>query len=100
MTAARETVDFATAVDDFLTYLRDVRQLSPHTVAGYARDLAGLGDALGGQGIYRPEKVQEAHIRHWVGGLHRRGLSGGTIQRALSAARSLFNYHQSDFRSS
>jgi integrase/recombinase XerC len=92
MTATREAVDFATAVDDFLTYLREVRQLSPHTVDGYARDLAGLGDALGGQGIYRPEKVQEAHIRHWVGGLHRRGLAGGSIQRALSAARSLFNY--------
>ena len=31
--------------------------------------------------------VAEADIRGWVSQLHRRGLSGGSIQRSLSAAR-------------
>lgn len=88
----REEVDLATAVDDFLTYLRDVRQLSPHTRSAYARDLTALSDTLAQQGVYRPERVDEGHIRHWVGSLHRRGLAGNSIQRALSAARSLFNF--------
>lgn len=88
----REELDLATAVDDFLTYLREVRQLSRHTLDGYARDLAGLGDALAQQGVYRPEGIDEAHIRAWVAAMHRRGLAGNSIQRALSAARSLFVY--------
>ncbi|MGD8394488.1 MAG: tyrosine-type recombinase/integrase [Candidatus Eiseniibacteriota bacterium] len=34
-------------VDEFLTYLSDQRRFSPHTVASYARDLAGFIDQTG-----------------------------------------------------
>lgn len=83
---------FAASAAAFLDYCRDVRRLSPHTLSNYRRDLDSLENALSRQQIYRAEQVQEAHIRHWVSGLHRRGLSGSSIQRGLSAARSLFNY--------
>ena len=80
------------SVSAFLDYCRDVRQLSPHTLSSYRRDLDSFELALSKQQIYRAEQVQEAHIRDWVSGLHRRGLSGSSIQRGLSATRSLFNY--------
>jgi len=83
---------FAASSAAFLAYCRDVRQLSPHTLSNYRRDLDSLETALSRQQIYRAEQVQEAHVRHWVSGLHRRGLSGSSIQRGLSAVRSLFNY--------
>ncbi|TCO77219.1 tyrosine recombinase XerC [Chromatocurvus halotolerans] len=83
---------FAASVAAFLDYCRDVRQLSPHTLSNYRRDLDSFETALSRQQIYRAEQVQEAHVRHWVSGLHRRGLSGSSIQRGLSAARSLFHY--------
>lgn len=83
---------FAASAAAFLDYCRDVRRLSPHTLSNYRRDLDSLDSALSRQQIYRAEQVQEAHVRHWVSGLHRRGLSGSSIQRGLSAARSLFNY--------
>ena len=69
-----------------------MRRLSPHTLSNYRRDLTSFDSALSRQQIYRAEQVQESHVRYWVSGLHRRGLAGSSIQRGLSAARSLFKY--------
>lgn len=76
----------------FIAYIRDVRQLSPHTVSNYQRDLSTLQrfcDTTGKQGI---EHLVEADIRAWASQLHRRGLAGGSIQRSLSAVRSLYSF--------
>lgn len=80
------------SIDAFLSYLRDVRQLSPHTLTNYRRDLGALQAFCDAQKLNHPEKLQESHIRQWVTGMHRRGLAGSSIQRALSATRSYFNY--------
>tara|TARA_R110002110_G_C13470513_1_gene720855 strand:+ start:96854 stop:97768 length:915 start_codon:yes stop_codon:yes gene_type:complete len=77
---------------DFLDYLRDVRQLSPHTLSNYRRDLNTLQDYCKHHDKASAEQLDEADIRHWVSQLHRRGLSGSSIQRSLSAARSFFNH--------
>ena len=76
----------------FLDYLRDVRQLSPHTLSNYQRDLLSLQRYCAEQGKSSAETLDEADIRAWVSQLHRRGLAGSSIQRSLSAARSFFNY--------
>ena len=76
----------------FIDYLRDVRQLSPHTLSNYSRDLASLQAFSTSRGKPSAEALQEVDIRDWVSQMHRRGLAGSSIQRSLSAARSLFNY--------
>lgn len=76
----------------FLDYLRDVRQLSPHTLDNYRRDLVSLQAWANSHGRTQADQLNEADIRAWVSQLHRRGLSGSSIQRSLSAVRSLFNY--------
>ncbi len=76
----------------FIDYLRDVRQLSPHTLSNYSRDLASLQAFSASRGKPSAEALQEVDIRDWVSQMHRRGLAGSSIQRSLSAARSLFNY--------
>jgi integrase/recombinase XerC len=76
----------------FIDYLRDVRQLSPHTLSNYQRDLASLQLFSQGQGKNTAGELNEADIRAWVSQMHRRGLAGSSIQRSLSAARSFFNY--------
>jgi len=88
--------EFGSAAQRFLDYLRDVRRLSPHTLAGYGRDLACLQRYCTGAGIDNPGALDEGHIRHWVSGLHRRGLGGASIQRRLSAARSFFDFLSRD----
>jgi integrase/recombinase XerC len=84
--------ELAQACERFLVYLRDVRQLSPHTLSNYSRDLLSLHTWSLEQGKSSPGQLVEADIRQWVSQLHRRGLAGSSIQRSLSAARSFFNY--------
>ncbi|MFK8048657.1 MAG: tyrosine recombinase XerC [Halioglobus sp.] len=76
----------------FLEYLRDVRQLSPHTLSNYRRDLLSLESYCKQRNISTNSAIKEEDIRQWVGQMHRRGLAGGSIQRSLSASRSYFNY--------
>lgn len=78
--------------EQFIDYLRDVRQLSPHTLSNYSRDLASLQQFAAAHGKRGAPDLNEADIRGWVSQLHRKGLAGSSIQRSLSAARSLFNY--------
>jgi integrase/recombinase XerC len=76
----------------FLNYLRDVRQLSPHTLSNYQRDLKSLSEFCRQQDIADPTRIDESDIRQWVSQMHRRGRGGSSIQRSLSACRSFFNY--------
>jgi integrase/recombinase XerC len=76
----------------FITYLRDVRRLSPHTISGYQRDLLSLQRYCETTDKSAIEDLVEADIRGWASQLHRRGLAGGSIQRSLSASRSFYNF--------
>jgi integrase/recombinase XerC len=88
-TAASELALSATG---FLTYLRDIRQLSAHTLNNYQRDLASLDRYCKACDKDTAQELVEADIRGWVSQMHRSGLSGSSIQRSLSATRSFFNY--------
>ena len=83
---------FEKSAEAFINYLRDVRQLSIHTLDNYRRDLITLQRYCEKQGRKSPDDLVEADIRQWVSQLHRRGLAGSSIQRSLSAARSFFNF--------
>ncbi len=79
-------------INAFLGHLQDERQMSRHTVAGYRRDLSKLKifiASLNGNDLLR---LKPAEARLFPAQLHRHGLTGRSIQRALSAARSLYRY--------
>ena len=82
----------ARQVDDYLHYLRTIKQYSPHTLDNYARDLKRLHTFCQSQSLADARDVQAAHIRRFASELHRQGRNGRTIQRNLSAIRSLFNH--------
>ena len=79
-------------IEDFLTYIRDVRQLSPHTLSSYRRDLQELNNYCESRALNSADSVQSGDIRQYASHLHRKGLGGSTIQRKLSAIRSFYNY--------
>lgn len=79
----------AGGVQRFLASLRDERQLSAHTGAAYGRDLAALVEYCGSQGIGEWCALDSQHVREFAARCHRRGLSPASIQRRLSAVRSL-----------
>jgi integrase/recombinase XerC len=84
--------ELAHSAEQFLDYLRDVRQLSPHTLSNYRRDLRSLIAYCRDHKIHTPGRIAESDIRNWAAQLHRRGLAGSSIQRSLSASRSFFNF--------
>ena len=78
--------------EQFLDYLRDVRLLSPHTLSNYRRDLRQLQAFCEERGLLEAGQVQTGDIRAFAARMHREGKRGKSIQRTLSAIRSLYNY--------
>ncbi len=76
----------------FEAHQRDERRLSPHTVSNYHRDLLDVVAFCDARGIARWQQLQPAQVRAWAALLHRRGLSGRSVQRKLSALRSFCRF--------
>jgi len=76
----------------YFDFLKNERRLSPHTLSNYRRDLHTLVMFCDACGLdeWRALHVQQA--RAFAAQLHRQGLAGRSIARALSAARSFQRY--------
>ncbi len=79
-------------IDEFLTYLKSTRQLSHHTLDSYRRDLKKISQFAGERDITDSAKLHTADVRQWISHLHRQGLTGVSLRRALSAVRSFYKY--------
>ena len=79
-------------VKRFIDYLQNERSLSARTRLAYRRDLDQLLQFLEVENIQRLEQVTQHHVRAFVAQRHRQGLSGKSLQRLLSAIRSLFRW--------
>jgi len=82
------------AVKQFLTYLRSVRNASPHTIRSYENDLGQFLTFLTPPGtpMPRPEDVTHLMIREFMAHLHDLKLEKSSIARKLAAIRSFFKY--------
>jgi integrase/recombinase XerD len=76
---------------EFLHYLEVERGLSPHTLAGYRRDIEKLEAFVRRRGGSL-STLEASDIREFLRGLHRRGLSLRSVARATSAVRGLFRF--------
>ena len=79
-------------INEFLHYLETARQLSSHTLSNYRRDLEKFSAYCLQKNITDPTQAHSADVRQWVAQLHRGGLAGPSLQRALSALRSFYKY--------
>jgi integrase/recombinase XerC len=88
------------AVKEYLDVLTHQRQLSPHTVTAYRKDLGDLSEFLTdylGSPDWEWSSVDRLTLRSFMGWCLRRGLSRRTIARKLSAVRGFFRFlHQED----
>lgn len=75
----------------FISYLKVVRNLSPHTTKNYKRDITQLINFLEKE-VHKWKQVEELHIRNFINKERRRGLNPRSLQRILSSLRSFFNY--------
>ena len=90
-------------VSVFLAHLSDERGLTLNTVHNYSRDLNNFSDFLQNdlqndlQNGLKVEEIQWArvsshHVRGFVSARHRQGISGKSLQRALSAIRTFYHF--------
>ncbi|WP_263143951.1 tyrosine recombinase XerC [Pseudomonas sp. RIT-PI-AD] len=81
-----------TELDAYLEHLRRERQVSPHTLDGYRRDLLKVLALAEGAGVSEWAALDAHHLRHFVARLHERGQSSPSLARLLSATRGLYRY--------
>jgi integrase/recombinase XerC len=81
-------------INNFLEYLRSVKNSSPHTVINYGKDLEQFREYLSPPGLQAPGVTNITHhmIREFVGHLHEQGLQKSSIARKLAALRSFLKY--------
>ncbi len=82
-------------VAHFLAHLESGRNLSPHTIAAYRRDLRDLEAFLGGhlgRADFHWRDITRRDLRAFLGHATRRGLAPRTVARKLSAVRALFRH--------
>jgi len=77
------------AVIGFVTELKEVRMLSPHTVSNYQRDLHNFIRHCS-DGV-RLDVITRNDVQDWLVVSHASGLSPATLARRLSALRSLLD---------
>ena len=81
-----------TALDAYFQHLRSERQVSPHTLDGYRRDLIKVADYCARQQVLQWSELKAHHVRQLVADQHRRGLSSRSLARLLSSLRGLYRY--------
>lgn len=81
-------------VESWLARLAGERHASPHTLAGYRRDLAKLLRFMQAQDLVSFDALDANRMRAFVAGEHRAGLAPKSLQRLLSSCRSLFRQLQ------
>ena len=89
--AERRLREELTVIDTYITYLRDVRRVSPNTVESYARDLA----ALAGFAEARETPVEELDRRAleaFVRSLMTQGLSPRSVARSVACVRGFYRF--------
>ena len=78
-------------IDTYLSYLRDVRRMSPNTIESYARDLAGLAnfaERLGRDVVSLERRDLEAYVRSLMAS----GLSPRSTARAVACVRGFYRF--------
>jgi len=79
--------------DNFIVYLRDVRDVSPHTVRNYTADITAFLDYLRGiSPSYELKYVDRFTIRSYLTKLYVERRAKATAQRKLSALKSFFKF--------
>ena len=81
-----------TDLDAYFEHLRSERQMSPHTLDGYRRDLIKVSSFCQKQALAQWTELKSSHVRQLIAEQHRKGQSSRSLARLLSALRGLYRY--------
>src|SRR5438874_3836128 len=81
----------ADTIDTYLSYLRDVRRMSPNTVMSYGRDLAALA-AFAAKKSHAVEALDRRDLEAFARQLVSSGLSPRSAARAIACVRGYYRF--------
>jgi integrase/recombinase XerC len=84
--------DLKQTIKTFISHLRIERRLSANTTESYERDLSSLVEWMPSAGFDDWQSLNAEALRSFMASEHRRGLGAKSLQRRLSACRSLFQW--------
>lgn len=80
-------------IQSFFEYLKYEKRYSPHTILSYQNDLTDFIDFVEVQfGATEIDAISHNHIRSWLASVKDKGLTAKSINRKISALKSLFKY--------
>lgn len=79
-------------LDAYFEHLRSERQMSPHTLDGYRRDLIKVMNFCHKQHLEQWAELKSPQVRQLIAEQHRQGQSGRSLARLLSSLRGLYRY--------
>jgi len=81
-----------TVLQDFLTYMSEVKNASVNTIMSYGNDLTKLMRHLERQNITNTEKISETSLNSYVLTLEREGMSPATVSRNIASIKAFVFY--------
>lgn len=80
------------AIEEYVTYLRDVKKKSYNTQVSYERDLKKAAAFFSENNIIEIDQVNETNLNSYVLHLEQYHMSPATVSRNIAALRSFFKY--------
>jgi integrase/recombinase XerD len=80
------------ALQDFLTYLRDIKNASVNTIASYQMDLKKLFGYLESQNVTDTQKISETILNSYILSMEREGRSPATVSRHIASIKAFVLY--------
>ena len=81
-------------IDDYLSFLKDVKNLSENSLKSYRRDILKFINFLESNNIVKLNNVSEEICSSWIGSLYSMNIGARSIQRHLSSVKGFFKYLQ------
>lgn len=79
-------------INDFLTYLKDIKQASKNTQSAYQNDLKKMKSFLEKQNISTVTKINETSLNSYVLSMEKEGLSPASVSRNIAAIKAFLLY--------
>ena len=79
-------------VEEYVSYISDVKNLSKNTASSYKRDLDKLANFVIDLEITEYSSINDEICSAWIGDLFSNGINPRSIQRHLSSAKGFFKF--------
>lgn len=79
-------------INDFVTYLHEVKHASANTIGAYQNDLKRLASYLDRQGINSVQKISETSLNSYVLSLEKEGMTPASVSRNIASMKAFLLY--------